>query len=421
MYVVRTNYRKENQTFFQLFLASLMALIAFSSPSLTYLAVGGSERSFTQILVSPSMRANSKYTKYMEWYGKIVSFGFTIVCVLGLGQLMLLFIFTIVYYSNTAYWDGVDSLKQQGQGGAGFGGGMNGGMGGHGNDMGGMGGVTQSVGVDTIVDAFNRNMLNVKRYSDCSVDNRANLNISEDSTMMEWLMRRGPVLVIAMLVMNMGWKGTLQLIAASTIDAMTVFFESLPYEKMVSYAEYKAAQETGYTFTLGMSGSDEGLVKERLAKDVFSKVQSIARITEREMIQTMGSKCEGLVVDIESKFVTPPHLASGSNSAGSTAPDDIKAAMWKSLKFDVRLATTQATQDVNQGVYTKVLEITPRGEMSPLSDTEYQKYYVIIAFRYTDRPDEGIFTAKYIPTSTGGNKTDGIINIQSPQSYNSNN
>lgn len=411
LYVIKTNYRKENQTFFQLLLASIMAFVALSSQSsLTFLAAGSSERSFTAILNSPSMRANTKYTKYMEWYGAIVSFSFTIVCIIGLGQLMLLFICTLVYYSNTAYWDTVDSLKQQGMGGAG-------GHRGGGGDQ-GMAGMAQSVGVDTIIDAFNRNMINVKRYSDCSVDNRANLNISEDSTLMEWLMRRGPVLIIAMLVMNMGWKGTLQQIASSTIDAMTVFFEALPYEKMVSYAEYKATQETGYTFTLGMSGSEEGLVKERLARDVFAKVQSVARITDRAEIMALGSKCEGLVADIESKFKTPPHLAGQGASEGSIAPDDIKAAMWGSIKFDVRLATTQATKDVNQGVYTKISNLGKKSTLSPLSDSEYEKYYVIISFRYSEKPDEGVFTSTYIPPS--GKASDGLIGLSSVSSSKTN-
>ena len=372
----------------------LLTMIAINSEHIVYWASGlSSERGLTGLMDSPAMRANQKYLNSMTWYGTLVSFSITIICLVGLGQVTLMVFCTIVYFSNTHYWDSVDALKQGSGGGGNMGMGMGMGKGGQGQ----MGGMTGSFGIDTLIDSFNKNMINIKRYSDCSTEFRANMNISEQSTLMEWGLQKGPILLITLLVLNMGWRGVLGQIFSHTIDAGTVFFESLPYDRIVKWAEFQAAQETGYQFTLGISGTDEGKSKEMLARQIFIKVQSVARLTKAEDIRELGSKCEGFVVDTSSKFKTPQYLATNNNAVDSQASVPIQNEMWKNISYSVRISNTDKPQDVNQGVYVKLSEFAKHNQNTSMTQKEYEAAYIVVAFRFKDRPDEGIFTPKYLP------------------------
>ncbi len=396
---LETKYQRDFTFMMVLTVVALLTTVTMQADHMAFFASGmGSDRGLTGLMDSQAMRANSKYLDMMSWYGQLVSFAVTIICVVGLGQVTMMFFCTCVYYSNTHYWDTVDALKQ---------GGNSGGFSmGQGNGGGG-GGLAGSFGFDTIIDSFNKNMINIKRYSDCSTEHRANMNISEASTLMEWLIQKGPILLIVLLVLNMGWRGTLQNIFAITIDAGTVFFEALPYDNVVKWAEYKAAQETGYKFTLGMSGSEEGKAKEQLARQIFIKTQSIARLTKAEDIQALGAKCEGAVVAASKQFRVPPHLAQQGMAQGVIADESIQDAMWRNLKFSVQLSTTEIPQDVNQGIYIKLTNLAQRATTSSVTQSQYDGYYVVVAMRYADRPDEGIYTDSY----TAKTKTDGVKQI----------
>lgn len=361
-------------------------------------ALGATQSAFadrdglTGILVSSELAGSVKYLKYMEWYGVLTNAAISVVCLICLGQCVLTFLCTIGYYTAPNYWDMVDAIKQNGGSGGG-GGGM---MGGQGGMNGGGMSAGISSGFDSIVDAVNSMNINLKRYSDCSAQYQANINIDEYSTGWEYLVAKGPIMICMILFLNMGWKGTLQHMIAATVDAMTVYAESMPYHKMVEWAEWKAAQETGYEFVLGLSGTEEGKIKERLARQMFSKVMSIGRFKSPEDIQALGTAIEASIANIEEKFVLPEHLRNYESVAGGRG-EALASMIWPQLSFSIGLSTSTEASGVNQGVYFKVSDF--KGKIDS-SVNDYEKYYVIVALRYTEHTNQGVFTEKNLSSST---------------------
>lgn len=385
------------------YLIALTLVVIFSSSSLLIAVAGDADRGLSSILNSDMVRGSSKYLQYMTWYGTFTNMAISFICIICLGQCILTFLATIGYYTAPNYWDMVDSIKTSGStGGSAMG------IGNSGGGRGAGGGFANTSGIDSLVDALNSMNINLKRYSDCSTQYESNLNINEYTTGWEYMVVKGPITLCMILFLNMGWKGTLQRMIAAVVDALTVYAEALPYEKMIQWAEFKAAQETGYTFTLGMAGDPEGKVKEALARKIFSNVQSLAHLTDEDAIQKLGTACENVVTSIEDKFVIPEHLG-GNNAANA---DELKKTIWTQLSFAVRLTTTTQTQDVIQGVYIKVNELSPPGEHSVKTEL-YDTYYVVVALKYTEHAEQGVFTPKYY-NEPGSTEASTAVQIISP-------
>lgn len=376
--------KQDTSAYYTLLALLLIGLLSISTlPMVFYATTAG--RSLTEVMVSDGMRASTKYLNYLNFYGTITSSAIAVVCVVGMAQVLITFMFTMVYYSDKAKWDTVDDLKNSGGSSIG-------------NNEGGLQGMVSSVGLDNVIDAFYRCHFNVKRYSACAVDTNSNVNVS-DMTGMDYIIQQGPGILFTLLVLNMGWRGTLQMMTSKMIDAFTVGVESLNWDGLVEWAEYKASVETGYTFTLGLSDTEEGKKKEAIARAIFSKVQGVARLTDDAAIQKLGENCENFVVNMEKKFVFTEQYkyldaSKSTNSPLSPTSDTaIINAIWTNLKFNVVLSTTTLPQSVNQAAYANLKDFASPGSYAKL--TNFDGYYVVVALRYEENSDQGIFTGSY--------------------------
>ena len=364
--------RKINQISF--ILATLLLYIAL----FTY--YGFATDGLTDVLTSDEVRGSQKYLNWMSWYGVMANATISIISLLGMVQCIITFITTLVYYASPPYWDYVASLKENQSTLA----------------SGNIEGFSAASGLDAIVDAINSMNINIRKYSDASTEFDSNMNIDEYTTGWEYMMKKGPVILIAILFLNMGWKGVLQKMIAVTVDAITVYAEALPYQKVVDFAEWKAAQESGYEFTLGLSGSEEGKIKEKLAREIFGKVQSTLRYTAKEDIEKIGGNIEAMVANIETKFRIPKHMQSaGTQYAenGTALPETKRPEIWPQLSIRVGVASTTAAKSVNDAVYIKFSDIVAGAGTSHRNKAadEAKKQHVVLAMSFREYTDGKVF------------------------------
>lgn len=370
--------RRANQVVFLLALACILGMLTIHYGFATTDGI-------TDILTSNEVKGSQKYLGWMSWYGVLSSAIISIVSLMGLVQCIITFIATLAYYASPSYWDYVDALKQGN---------------GSGLAAGNVEGLNLSSGFDAVIDALNSMNFNLKRYSDASTEYESNLNIDEYTTGWEYMMKKGPVLLIAVLFLNMGWKGTLQKILAATVDALTVYAEALPYQRMIDFAQWKAQQETGYVFTLGMSGTEEGMIKQRVAKDIFNKVQNVMRYTSKEDVAKLGSNVESYVASIEDKFQIPQHLVGTDDGNGGTiskAGDGgakYAPVIWPALSIEVLVASNTASQKVNSGVYIPFSGLASGCSASTpaqKADSFAMKQYIAVSMSFKEYTGEELF------------------------------
>lgn len=264
-------------------IAACIVCIAWISNKVVVLAADN----FTDIFYTNSFRGSFEWFKKLDWIGMLVQAVISVFSLVGVSLIVMRIVTSMLFLSSKGLWEEVHDLKQSGE-----------------SEMFDFGFVNMAktwakgkagTGLDAILGAVLILLPDVKRYSDFG--EKSGQKFDEDISMSQYILKISLPTVLAVFFLAMGFNGTLIKGLAVTVDAMGTLADKAVSVNYSGFIEDLIASGSGYKFAYGMDSTEEGSLKESIAKDLYGRVVSEARGASQAQLYSIGQAIEQQIED----------------------------------------------------------------------------------------------------------------------------
>lgn len=238
---------------------------------------------FTDVFYTNSFRGSFEWFKKLDWIGMVVQAVISVFSLVGVALIVIRVMTSMLYLSAKGLWEEVHDLKQSGGE----------------SDMYDLGLINMAktwakgkagTGLDAILGAVLVLLPDVKRYSDFG--EKSGQKFDEDTTISQYMLKIALPTVLAVFFLAMGFNGTLVKGLAVTVDAMGTLADKAVSVNYAGFVEDLVASGSGYKFTYDMDGTEEGKLKQSIAKDLYGRVVSEVRGATTAQLYAIGQQVE---------------------------------------------------------------------------------------------------------------------------------
>ena len=168
-------------------------------------------KELTDLFDTEAFRGSWRWFDKVNWLGGILNMLISIFCFIALFSIALQIVVTLMYFSQKPFWDNVHNIKQEnvGQGFAGVPGFIK-----------GVGASKSGTGLDAFVNLIYIFLPDIKNYSEMGDNKDSKLN--DDETVGTWLVKTLPRKILIMLLLSMGFNGSLLKCFGMVVDGLGV-------------------------------------------------------------------------------------------------------------------------------------------------------------------------------------------------------
>lgn len=292
-----------------------------------------SAESFTDIFYTNSFRGSFEWIQKLDWVGKVIQIVISVFSLFGIALMTIRILTSMLYLSSKGLWEEVSELKETPSGDSAF-------------DVFGVLGMTKSwlkgksgTGLDAIMGAILILLPDVKKYSDFG--KHANGKFDSDLNISQYMLKIALPTVLCTFFFAMGFNGTLFKALAVSVDFLGAFADQAVSVDYAGYVEDLVNSGTGYKFTFDMDGTDQGKLKQSLAKDIYGKVISKGEGLTSSQLYAIGQNIESQVADMQ------PTDTLVSSAVQELAGTD---RYWKYMGFETIVNTSPTANNASADV-----------------------------------------------------------------------
>lgn len=288
----------------------------------TYAAGAGSVQSLTDLFYMKAFSGSTEVLAKMNWLGGLMSAIISIFCFIGLFQLVLRIVITLMYLSGRNLFDTIHDIKSKSTGTA-F----------------GLPSLAKSTfnseygsGLDALVGFFLGLAPDIKTYSDYA-DGRVRYNLSEDDTATTYMLKISLPTIVMIFFLSIGWSGTLWQMYGTVVDAMAVAAQRFTDTRLDTIVNRALNADSYYKF--GFPSTELGKFRNKLASKMYSECLRKTYQLDSMDTQNLGRNIENWV----NSNITADYLASACFANSVTNVDERDA---KNFNYSVVINTAKS-------------------------------------------------------------------------------
>lgn len=272
----------------------------------------------TDLFQTKVFKGSWEFLTDFGWLAGFMNWIISAFCFIGLCLIILSRLTSILYLSSKPIFDRIDDIKSSGRGQNFFG-------------FKALFADTWNAKHDSGADSIFNFVLglapNIKRYSDYNPDN-PNPAVSEDDTVLNYILKMIGPTVIAIVLLSMGYGGQFGKMFGMITDGVMVVVDEFVNYRLDDFIDDTIHTGENYKFTLGNDKTAEGKLKEKAANGVYKSVTSKFPLST-EQKSAIGRKIEDMVRTNLDAGTVASSLPEGSKL------DLSKDSAWQALKVDV--------------------------------------------------------------------------------------
>lgn len=318
---------------------------------------------FTDVFYTNSFRGSFEWFKKLDVIGMVVQAVISIFSLVGVCLIVIRVMTSLLFLSARGLWEEVHELKQAGGESEMY-------------DFGVIGMAKNwakgkaGTGLDALFGAILVLLPDVKRYSDFG--ERSGQSFDEDITISQYMLKIALPTVLAVFFLAMGFNGTLVKGLAVTVDAMGTIADKAVSVNYAGFVEDIINSGSGYRFTYAASGTEQGKLQEKLAKDLYGRAIAAARGADQSQLYQIGINVENALRDFPSWCANSPQVSTKvKDGLRSNAAD----RYYGYLGFEV-ISNTSSTK--SSGEVTSPISLSSLMEGTGLvADQGFERYFHI--------------------------------------------
>lgn len=248
----------------------------------------GKADNFTDIFYTNSFRGAFEWFKKLDWVGMIVQCVISCFSLFGVALLVIRIMTSMLYLSAKGMWEEVHDLKSAGGE----------------SEMFDFGLVNMAkswakgkagTGLDAIIGAVLILLPDVKKYSDFG--EKSGAKFEEDTSITQYILKIALPTVMTVFFFAMGFNGTLFQALAVTVDFMGSVADRAISVNYSGFVDDLINSGTGYQFVFSSAGTQEGDLKQNIAKDIYGRVVAQVKDANAAQLYDMGKTVETKLSD----------------------------------------------------------------------------------------------------------------------------
>lgn len=237
-------------------------LIGSAGTVIVYAADAGND-ALTEIFKTAAFSGSwDVFTKF-NWLGALLQFIISAFCLIGLVLVMLQRLMTMLYLSSKPAFDRIHEIKNAGRGGKALG------LPGLVKDT--IGTANHGTGLDAILSFILSLLPDIKAYSDYAEDHRQ-YNLKDDDTITVYMLKVALPTIMIVFFFAIGFNGTLGRAYGQVASAMATAADNVVNEDLSATVQKWMNSGKAYQFGYSADGTEFGKFKQKLAKDIYSKI-----------------------------------------------------------------------------------------------------------------------------------------------------
>lgn len=238
---------------------TLIIGLSLAITSVTVFAAGG--ENLTDLFTIEATRGSLKWLSKFNVLGLALNFIISAFCILVIFFIVFQKLITISYFVLREFWDEVDDVKKSAAGSGAFG--LKGYWEGTIHSQ-------KSSGLDALFNLLYIFLPNVKQMSE--MGDRKSSKLTEDDTLVTWFMKTLAPTVFGILLLTMGFKGTLMQCYGMVVDGLGVVADEVATVQADAFIKDLMAQGEEYKFGFDISGTDLGEIQQNVASKMYKEV-----------------------------------------------------------------------------------------------------------------------------------------------------
>lgn len=288
-------------------------------------------KELTDLFDTEAFRGSWRWFDKVNWLGGILNMLISIFCFIALFSIALQIVVTLMYFSQKPFWDNVHNIKQEnvGQGFAGVPGFIK-----------GVGASKSGTGLDAFVNLIYIFLPDIKNYSEMGDNKDSKLN--DDETVGTWLVKTLPRKILIMLLLSMGFNGSLLKCFGMVVDGLGVVTDRVATFQADKLVNNILNAGDNYDTALGNSGvgfdSLQGTIFKKTYKEIMAEVG--AESQTYDVKQKIGKTLENYIKSNFTKESVKSALVASSPSLGSNP--ELTDADWEDVKVSVTVGASNS-------------------------------------------------------------------------------
>lgn len=328
---------------------------------------------FTDLFYTNSFRGSFEWFKKLDWIGMVVQAVISIFSLVGVSLIIIRVMTSLLYLSAKGLWEEVHDLKQSGGE----------------SELYDFGFLNMAktwakgkagTGLDAILGAVLVLLPDVKRYSDFG--EKSGQKFDDDISISQYMLKIALPVVMAVFFFAMGFNGTLVKGLAVTVDAMGTLADKAVSVNYSGFVEDLVNSGSGYRFTFNMDGTEQGSLKQAMAKDLYGRAVSEIRGASQAQLHQLGLNVQTF---IDGNFES---AVSGSGQITEEVKEGLNGEngdrFYGYLGYDIVANTSETASTSDAGIMTVSLSTLTEGIEGVAATSEsYNKYYHIFVRQTT--------------------------------------
>lgn len=281
----------------------------------------------TDLFSSEAFRGSWKWFDKLNWLGAILNGIISVFCFISLFAIVLQTVLTISYFAIRPFWDNVHQIKTDNATSQLFGKNIPFGMAGYIKET---FQPSKTSGIDSLVNILYAFLPDVKAYSEMN-DDKEKSGLSEDDTLVTWFVKTFPKKVLIILMLSMGFNGTLMKCYGMVVDGLGVFAERFANYQLDDTINRLLDSGSNFDFNLGDDKTNKGATLEAICKKCYTSTLSSTGVTDASAKQQLGSSIQNSIrSQLNDATVLQIIQTNGHPEVTSLTDDD-----WKYINYTV--------------------------------------------------------------------------------------
>ena len=283
----------------------------------------------TDLFNSEAFRGSWKWFDKLNWLGAILNGIISIVCFISLFAIALQTVITLGYFVCRPFWDNVHKIKTENSQSQLFGKSIPFGLGGYIKEtfM-----PTKTSGIDSLFNILYAFLPDIQAYSEMN-DDKERSGLTDDDSLVTWFVKTFPRKVLIILMLSMGFNGTMMKCYGMVVDGLGVFTERFANYQLDATINRLLDSGSNFDFNLGDDKTNKGGTLEAICKKCYTSTLNSTGVTDASAKQQLGSSIQNSIKSqINDATVLGIIQANGHPEITSLTDDD-----WKYINYTVTI------------------------------------------------------------------------------------
>ena len=236
------------------------------SMATTIIAIAADNGELTDFFYIEGARGSTKWIEDFDFLGHAMQYLISAVCIIVIFFIIFQKILTISYFCLREFWDNVHEVKQSHVGGSGK---IPFGLQGYFEDA--IGG-KKSSGIDSVFHLIFIFIPDMYMLSEMGSIEKGNSRLTKEDTVFSWLIKTGPSTIFGLLLLYMGFNGSLMKCYAMVVEGLGVVGERVASANSKEFVTKLLNSGDEYRFSLDVEGTDGGYLRQDIANKIYTEI-----------------------------------------------------------------------------------------------------------------------------------------------------